>query len=292
MWALRIYVTLILLMFCYGLQNNPDIQDMLEKFLKNKKISWKHTNSSLISSKLVNLKVDILSSYEVKGRIDINKEKKSVDCSEILRNNPSSSNKDGVYEIYPAKSMKTYAFCDMTTNGGGWTVIQNRMNKSTDFYRTWKEYKAGFGSPSQNYWIGNDVIHLLTKNKPQRLRVELQRYSFGEKGSGEYSTFAVGNETSKYRLNVSGFKGIIGDSLAYHNGMKFSTRDQDNDKSGRSCSQNFHGAWWYNACHESNLNGKYMGTDTNDRQSNMWYRWKYTRESFKTTRMMIRPANI
>ena len=58
---------------------------------------------------------------------------------------------------------------------------------------------------------GNDVIHLLTKNKPQRLRVELQRYSFGEKGSGEYSTFAVGNETSKYRLNVSGFKGIIGE---------------------------------------------------------------------------------
>ena len=26
MWALRIYVTLILLMFCYGLQNHPDIQ--------------------------------------------------------------------------------------------------------------------------------------------------------------------------------------------------------------------------------------------------------------------------
>ena len=57
---------------------------------------------------------------------------------------------------------------------------------------------------------GNDVIHLLTKNKPQRLRVELLRFS-GEKGYGEYSTFAVGNETSKYRLNVSGFKGIIGE---------------------------------------------------------------------------------
>ncbi|XP_078314406.1 ryncolin-1-like isoform X2 [Crassostrea virginica] len=286
MRALGIYVTLILFMFCYGLQKHPDIQDMLEKFLKNKKISWKHTNSRLISSKLVNLKVDILSSYEV----DTNK-KKSVDCSEILRNNPSRSNKDGVYEIYPAKSMKTYAFCDMTTDGGGWTVIQNRMDKSTDFYRTWKEYKAGFGSPSQNYWIGNDVIHLLTKNKPQRLRVELQRFS-GETGYAEYSTFAVGNEASKYRLNVSGFKGNIGDSLVYHNGMKFSTRDQDNDKSGRNCSQDYHGAWWYSHCHESNLNGKYMGTATNDYKSNRWYRWKKTAESLKTTRMMIRPANI
>ena len=59
---------------------------------------------------------------------------------------------------------------------------------------------------------GNDVIYLLTKNKPQRLRVELQRFS-GEKGYGEYSTFAVGNESSKYRLNVSGFTGNIGKFL-------------------------------------------------------------------------------
>ena len=59
---------------------------------------------------------------------------------------------------------------------------------------------------------GNDVIHLLTKNKPQRLRVELQRFS-GEKGYAEYSTFAVENEISKYRLNVSGYEGNIGEYL-------------------------------------------------------------------------------
>ncbi|XP_078314175.1 microfibril-associated glycoprotein 4-like [Crassostrea virginica] len=291
MKALGIYVTLILFMFCYGLQKHPDIQELLTKFLKNKKISWKHTKSNLKSSKLVNMKVDILSSYEVIGGIETKKDKKCVDCSEILRNNPSRRNKDGVYEIYPAKSMKTYAFCDMTTNGGGWTVIQNRMDNSTDFYRLWKEYKAGFGSPSQNYWIGNELIHLLTKHKPQRLRVELQRFS-GEKGYAEYSSFAVGNEASKYKLNVSGFKGNIGDSLTFHNGMKFSAPDQDNDEGGGSCSQHNHGAWWYKNCHNSNLNGKYMGTARNDHKSNSWLKWKNTFESLKRTRMMIRPANL
>ena len=54
------------------------------------------------------------------------------------------------------------------------------------------------------------MIHLLTKNKPQRLRVELQTFS-GEKGYAEYLTFAVGNETSKYKLNVSGYAGNIGE---------------------------------------------------------------------------------
>nr|XP_022295308.1 ficolin-1-like [Crassostrea virginica] len=180
----------------------------------------------------------------------------------------------------------------MTTDGGGWTVIQNRVDGSTDFYRTWNEYKEGFGNASYNYWIGNDVLHLLTKNEPRELRVELQRFS-GEKGYAEYSTFAVGDESSKYQLTVSGFEGNIGDSLLYHNGMKFSTRDQDNDKrSGSSCSQVYHGAWWYKNCQQSNLNGKYMGTATNDKKSNTWYHWTITAESLKTTRMMIRPANI
>ena len=30
--------------------------------------------------------------------------------------------------------------------------------------------------------------------------------------------------------------------------MKFSTQNEDNDNdSGKSCSQAYHGAWWYNA---------------------------------------------
>ena len=61
---------------------------------------------------------------------------------------------------------------------------------------------------------GNDMIHLLTKNETQVLRVELERFN-GEKGYAEYSTFIVGDELSKYKLTVSGYNGNIGEDKGY-----------------------------------------------------------------------------
>jgi hypothetical protein len=52
----------------------------------------------------------------------------------------------------------------------------------------------------------------------------------------------------------------IGDSLCIQNGMKFTTKDQDNDEySPFNCATNFHGAWWYENCHDSYLNENYLG---------------------------------
>ena len=89
------------------------------------------------------------------------------------------------------------------------------------------------------------------------LRVELTDWNDVHKYA-KYSTFEIGSESTKYQLTVAGYSGTAGDSLSYHNRMRFSTLDQDNDAiASVHCAFNHYGAWWYNNCHESNLNGLY-----------------------------------
>ncbi|XP_062604960.1 ficolin-1-like [Saccostrea cucullata] len=175
---------------------------------------------------------------------------------------------------------------DMTIDKGRWTTIQKRDDGDLDFYRTWNEYKEGFGNASKNYWLGNDAIHALTKDKDQELRVDLQSFN-EEQAYAVYSTFYIGDEDSKYRLTVSGYSGTAGDSLDRHNERKFTTKDQDNDRRGGNCAVDRHGAWWYDDCYDSNLNGEYGQSGVSGWIYPVWRKWR-EKEALKQTQMMIR----
>ena len=90
-------------------------------------------------------------------------------------------------------------------------------------------------------------------------------------------------------LTVGGYSGTAGDSLTYHNGSRFTTRDNDNDVWLYNCAHERSGAWWYNNCEQSNLNGPYLVNGHND-DAITWQNWKGYK-SLKFTEMKTRRNN-
>ena len=162
------------------------------------------------------------------------------------------------------------------------TVFQKRFDGSVDFYLNYKPYQDGFGTPDGEHWLGLDKIRRLSELNGMMLRIDL----CGNSGCSfaRYETFSIGSSTDGYRLAVSDFdsSSTLVQRLLYHNGMKFSAQDKDQDAySTANCAVNAAGAWWYRKvslfvsrslisfrrqhqlifayfqCHEVNLNGRY-----------------------------------
>ena len=178
-------------------------------------------------------------------------------------------------------------------------MFQRRQDGSQDFYLYWDDYEQGFGNLTGEFWLGLSNIHRLTAAAPHtELRVDLEDFEEAT-AYAKYNEFAVGNSTSNYVLTVGGYSGTAGDSLVNtsdanvngHNGRQFSTRDRDHDRSAsRNCAIIFSGAWWYNNCHFSNLNGLYHGGEHPDSFANgvNWATWREYYYSLKFTEMKLR----
>ncbi|XP_062604191.1 fibrinogen-like protein 1 [Saccostrea cucullata] len=112
-----------------------------------------------------------------------------------------------------------------------------------------------------NSTTGNDVIHMLTKNGYNYMRVEMLKTD-NKPLEAEYSHFFVGDESTEYRLTISGFTGFY-DCMTNKNhgktdanGVKFSTFDIDNDQWNNGiCANNCQSGWWFHSCTCGNLNG-------------------------------------
>ncbi|XP_013189291.1 fibrinogen C domain-containing protein 1 isoform X2 [Amyelois transitella] len=221
------------------------------------------------------------------GRVD-RAERYPTDCHEIQM---QGFNVSGIYKIKPDDMEPFYVLCDLTTAGGAWTVFQNRFDGSQDFFKSWSDYKNGFGNLAGEFWLGLEKLSYLTNQKLYELRVELETQQ-GHEGYSAYSVFTIGPEHEGFRISTLGtYYGTAGDSLSYHAGQKFSTFDVDNDewKDG-ACSMEHGGAWWYKECDKSNLNGKYSLTGDDQRgQTIYWISFKSPEIPISKTKMMIRP---
>ncbi|GFO29022.1 ficolin-1 [Plakobranchus ocellatus] len=106
------------------------------------------------------------------------------------------------YLVMTNQMLQKEILCDTHTDGGGWIIIQRRARGDVDFYRDWTSYREGFGSLTEDFWLGNEAIHRLTDassnllpQHPYELRVNI-RFK-GAEQFAEYSSFRLESETNK-----------------------------------------------------------------------------------------------
>lgn len=230
---------------------------------------------------------------EMNATKDIVREKmqRPRDCAEIKRGDPSAGS--GVYDIYPVygltRVVQYRVFCDMDTDGGGWIVFQKRHDGSQEFYRGWADYQKGFGDLQGEFWLGLDPIYVLSNTEGRKeLRVDLEDFE-GNTAFAHYNYFSLGAGDG-YVLNIGQYSGTAGDSLEHVNGLKFTTKDTDQDPHADNCAIIYHAAFWYRSCHYASLNGIYYAADQTPAPAKgvVWYHWKGYEESLKRSEMKLR----
>lgn len=262
------------------------------------------TVEQIIQGKLENVTFELMQKYvELQAIVDrhstqlreLTEESKAMaitDCSKFDSATPRNGiRNDGIFQIYVA-GKKVIASCDLSTDSGGWTVIQRRMDGSVNFYRNFSDYIEGFGNLSGEFWIGLDNLHKILQTAERfELRIDMEDWDDVKKFA-KYSKFNVGEPEKDYSLTVTGYSGTATDSFSGHSGAKFSTEDLDLDSSSANCAQLYKGGWWYNNCHVSNLNGLYHKGGPHDSFADgvNWHSWKGYYYSLKFVEMKIKPA--
>ena len=218
-----------------------------------------------------------------------------IDCEDYLVRSPNLPS--GIYPIYPPGQKPITVYCDMKSYGGGWTVIQRRVDNTQEFYKNWNDYKSGFGELDFNFWLGLENIYRLTDSVNNYNMLVQLNSNDDELGLAYYENFYLESEQTGYVLRVKPDScGNANDSLIGHVGQKFFT--YDNDTNGvYKCASNAKGGWWYRdnaadieACHDSNLNAYLSGTTPGTMAT--WKTFRGYAEPVKTTKLMIRRSPL
>ena len=192
-----------------------------------------------------------------------------------------------VHKVFAPSPLTVH--CDVRY-GGGWTLLQRRINSEVDFYGDWNYYKRGFGN-SDSFWLGLDNLYRMTKGHVLELRIDV---TFGGSRTTRYAVYdgvTFGNETAFYALNYSAYNGRGGlqDGLRTHAGP-FCT--MDSPAGYEHCQQlalHRHTGWWFGKKLE--LKDLPFRSDLNSEYEETPIYWIGLPRDISATEIKFRPSN-
>ncbi len=178
----------------------------------------------------------------------------------------------------------------MDTPPGGWTLLLKRDDGKLNFHRGWEAYRKGFGDLTKEHWLGLDNMFLMTNQLAYELRIDLWDFQ-GSKVYASYKKFRVDGERDQYKLHIGNHTGTAPDGFSSHDGVEFSTPDNDNDYwPDYHCAREWAAGWWFNNCWFVFLTGPYHNKTDVKYRGISWNDWK--QEQLLHAEMKILPTAL
>ena len=121
-------------------------------------------------------------------------------------------------------TMSTRVYCDMTTHGGGWTVILRSgtaaVKNSSQTSPSFEDFYNGYGIPEGDYWLGLNTLACMTKVQNNEMLVKLN-FDDGTTAEIEYEHILIDSMSNGCRLTVNGPSNSTLDGLGSQNGKSF-----------------------------------------------------------------------
>jgi subtilisin-like proprotein convertase family protein len=191
-------------------------------------------------------------------------------CADILAKSPFS--KDGLYWVDPDALGPTpsfQAYCDMSKDGGGWTLVWSNLRGGsgkpmtslpwTKAIETTPIFMGALSTDLEKFVVYTGLKHWKPLSPKGEIRYTWANAYGSAIDQAQRCTWSM-NAGDNYRINFTNCAQLVGSQgaglFSYHNNRPFTTYDADHDADGSNCSTNYSNSpWWYGSCWDGNING-------------------------------------